>query len=157
MRGELERAYEELRAWCRERGHAGHDPFDALNSRLFQATPLRHSRLARLVWTQAFKRSPVNLRSLDVRYSSMDDQGMANVAGMKKLERLIIRDTLVTDEGIKHLAGLTQLRELDLYGLPLTERSTPRVTMASTLRAAVSGSWTMASGWERGTRLPASS
>lgn len=64
MREELETVYESLRAWCRARGYAGHDPFDALNSRLFQATPLNRSRLARLAWTQAFKRSPVNLRSL---------------------------------------------------------------------------------------------
>lgn len=57
-------AYEKLRAWCRARDYAGFDPFDALNSRLFQATPLRHSRTARLVWTQIFKRSPLNLRPL---------------------------------------------------------------------------------------------
>jgi rhamnogalacturonyl hydrolase YesR len=56
--------YDDLAAWCRARDYAGHDPFDALNSRLFQATPLRRSRLARLAWTQLFKRSPVNLRPL---------------------------------------------------------------------------------------------
>ncbi|HEX8634439.1 MAG TPA: hypothetical protein VF703_09840 [Pyrinomonadaceae bacterium] len=59
---ELEQAYESLAAWCRARGWAGHDPFDGLNSRLFQATPLKGSRLARLAWTQAFKRAPVSLR-----------------------------------------------------------------------------------------------
>jgi hypothetical protein len=64
MREELETVYESLHAWCRARGYAGHDPFDALNSRLFQSTPLRRSRLARLAWTQLFKRSPVNLRAL---------------------------------------------------------------------------------------------
>jgi hypothetical protein len=61
---ELERAYESLAAWCRARDYAGHDPFDALNSPLFRATPLNRSRLARLAWTQVFKRSPVNLRPL---------------------------------------------------------------------------------------------
>src|SRR5918911_5183667 len=64
MQSELERTYEALAAWCRARDYAGYDPFDALNSRLFQATPLRRSRVARLAWTQAFKRSPVNLRPL---------------------------------------------------------------------------------------------
>ncbi len=59
----LTTAFDGLAAWCRARDYAGHDPFDALNSRLFQATPLRHSRLARLAWTQIFKRSPVNLRA----------------------------------------------------------------------------------------------
>lgn len=61
---DLRCAYESLAKWCRAREFAGHDPFDGLNSRVFQATPLRHSRAARLVWTQAFKRSPVDLRAL---------------------------------------------------------------------------------------------
>jgi hypothetical protein len=62
MESELEHAYESLAAWCRKRDYRGHDPFDALNSRLFQATPLKSSRAARLLWTQAFKRSPVSFR-----------------------------------------------------------------------------------------------
>jgi hypothetical protein len=61
---ELEEAYETLAAWCRAREFAGHDPFDGLNSRLFQSTPLKHSRAARLAWTQAFKRAPFSLRQL---------------------------------------------------------------------------------------------
>jgi hypothetical protein len=61
---ELEHAYKSLSAWCRERDYAGQDPFDALNSRLFQATPLKRSRMARLAWTQLFKRSPVSLRKI---------------------------------------------------------------------------------------------
>ena len=60
----LEQAFADLFAWCRERDFAGYDPFDGLNSRLFRATPLKHSRAARLAWTQLFKRSPINLRSL---------------------------------------------------------------------------------------------
>src|SRR5918998_3600760 len=77
MREEFERVYEELRAWCRERGHAGHDPFDALNSRLFRATPLRHSRLARLAWTQLFKRSPFDLRPLALVPKGRNAKGTA--------------------------------------------------------------------------------
>jgi hypothetical protein len=60
---ELEQAYESLAAWCRARDYAGHDPFDGLNSRVFQATLLKRSRVARLAWTQAFKRAPVSLRT----------------------------------------------------------------------------------------------
>jgi hypothetical protein len=70
-------AYEKLAAWCRARGYAGHDPFDALNSRLFRATPLRRSRLARLAWTQAFKRSPVNLRPLALVPAQRNSKGTA--------------------------------------------------------------------------------
>ncbi|HEV7905457.1 MAG TPA: hypothetical protein VGO96_16570 [Pyrinomonadaceae bacterium] len=61
---EIEQAYETLAAWCRARDYAGHDPFDGLNSRLFQSTPLRRSRVARLAWTQLFKRAPFDLRRL---------------------------------------------------------------------------------------------
>jgi len=57
-------AYDDLFAWCREHDFAGHDPFDALNSRLFQATPLAQSRNARLLWTQIVKRSPADVRAL---------------------------------------------------------------------------------------------
>jgi hypothetical protein len=61
---EIEQAYETLSAWCRARDYAGHDPFDGLNSRLFRSTPLKSSRVARLAWTQAFKRAPFSLRGL---------------------------------------------------------------------------------------------
>jgi hypothetical protein len=54
----------ELWKWCRAHDLAGYDPFDGLNSRVFQATPLKSSRTARLIWTQLFKRSPLNLRHL---------------------------------------------------------------------------------------------
>lgn len=60
----LQKVYDQLLAWCREHDFAGHDPFDALNSRLFQATPFAGSRNARLLWTQLVKRSPADLRAL---------------------------------------------------------------------------------------------
>ena len=64
MDPDLKSAHHDLWQWCRAQGLAGHDPFDALNSRLFQATPLKKSRWARLAWTQFHKRSPINFRSL---------------------------------------------------------------------------------------------
>src|SRR5947209_1240727 len=87
MREEFETVYERLRAWCRARGYAGHDPFDALNSRLFRATPLRRSRLARLAWTQALKRSPVNLRTLARVPAGRNPKGTALFA-LAELSRL---------------------------------------------------------------------
>jgi hypothetical protein len=57
-------AHRDLWGWCRAQNLAGFDPYDGLNSRFFQATPLRKSRAARLAWTQFFKRSPVNFRNL---------------------------------------------------------------------------------------------
>jgi len=57
-------AYDELFSWCRQHDFAGHDPFDALNSRVFQSTPLAQSRNARFIWTQLVKRSPADVRGL---------------------------------------------------------------------------------------------
>lgn len=70
-------AFTKLFAWCRTHNFAGHDPYDALNSRLFQATPLKHSRLARLAWTQVVKRSPVNLRGIAFVPGSRNAKGIA--------------------------------------------------------------------------------
>ena len=61
---DLKSAHKSLCQWCRAQAFAGYDPFDALNSRVFQATPLKHSRWARLAWTQFHKRSPINFRPL---------------------------------------------------------------------------------------------
>jgi hypothetical protein len=87
MRDEIEEVYERARAWSRARGYAGHDPFDALNSRLFQSTPLRRSRLARLAWTQAFKRSPLSPRALALVPSGRNSKGTALFA-LAALSRL---------------------------------------------------------------------
>ena len=64
MNDRFQAAYDELFSWCREHDFAGHDPFDALNSRLFQSTPLAQSRNARFIWTQIVKRSPSDFRTL---------------------------------------------------------------------------------------------
>lgn len=53
-----------LLAYCRGQDWAGYDPYDALNSRVFRATPLARSAWCRLAFTQFMKRSPVNLRPL---------------------------------------------------------------------------------------------
>ena len=62
MPSQLDHVYERLYAYCEQRGFAGHDPFDGLNSHVFQMTPLKRSRLARLAWLQTLKRLPLNLR-----------------------------------------------------------------------------------------------
>lgn len=48
----------------RTEDYAGYDPFDFLNSRLLQATPLKRNEFIRLAWLQFGKRFPFNLRPL---------------------------------------------------------------------------------------------
>lgn len=70
-------AYDQLFSWCKQNDFAGHDPFDALNSRFFQATPLTQSRNARLIWTQIIKRSPADFRGLVRVPSERNAKGIA--------------------------------------------------------------------------------
>ncbi len=53
-----------LLAYCKASEWAGYDPYDALNSRAFAALPFLNYRLPRLIFTQALKRSPINIRRL---------------------------------------------------------------------------------------------
>lgn len=50
--------------YCKSEDYAGWDPYDGLNSRVFQKTPLNKSYWGRLFWTQGFKHSPINLRRI---------------------------------------------------------------------------------------------
>ena len=54
-----------LKNYCEEQNFKGWDPYDGLNSKLFQALPFfKDSALCRLVVIQGFKRCPINLRRL---------------------------------------------------------------------------------------------
>lgn len=116
MQSELERAYHGLSEWCRERKYAGFDPFDALNSRLFQATPLSRSRVARLAWTQLFKRSPINLRRLARVPAERNAKGMALFALAALAEFRRRRTTLSEREARELLDDLLAVRIKGLGG-----------------------------------------
>ncbi len=60
----FERLYHWLHSKPLGQRYLGYDPFDGLNSWWMQHTPLGRSRLMRLLWTQFFKRSPINLRKV---------------------------------------------------------------------------------------------
>jgi len=54
-----------LRTYCEKENYMGWDPYDGLNSRVYQAMPLlKRSAIWRLCVIQGFKRSPFNLRKL---------------------------------------------------------------------------------------------
>lgn len=56
--------------YCEKESYKGYDPFDGLNSSIFNSMPfLKNIPLFQLVWIQFFKRSPLNFR---------------NIAGIKK-------------------------------------------------------------------------
>jgi hypothetical protein len=102
--------YDQLLAWCRAYDFAGHDPFDALNSRLFQATPLANSRAARLLWTQLLKRSPADLRPAALIPAERNAKGIALFA----LAQLATHRRLKTEE--------TELQARNLLSMLLSMR-----------------------------------
>jgi hypothetical protein len=57
-------SFDKLRSYCEQENFKGWDPYDGLNSKLFQALPIRKSRFFRLAWIQLFKRNPINLRKI---------------------------------------------------------------------------------------------
>jgi hypothetical protein len=103
-------AYDELFSWCREHDFAGHDPFDALNSRVFQSTPLSQSRNARFIWTQLVKRSPADLRALAQVPPERNAKGIALFA----LAQIANYRRVKTEESEKQvrsfLAGLLSMK-----------------------------------------------
>jgi hypothetical protein len=48
--------------YCEKERFMGWDPYDGLNSLLFQYSPLKFSKFLRLTWIQFFKKCPINLR-----------------------------------------------------------------------------------------------
>ena len=101
-----------LLAYCRANDWAGYDPYDALNSRLYQSLPILHSRLVRLVLTQGMKRCPLNLRPLLLVPRTQNPKGLALfMSALLKLSRI----GLLEDQSlIKSLAeSLQALRSPD--------------------------------------------
>jgi len=54
-----------LKTYCEKEHFKGWDPYDGLNSKVFQSVPiLKHSAICRLIMIQGFKRCPINLRRI---------------------------------------------------------------------------------------------
>lgn len=65
MNDKIESSFNKLATYCEMENFKGYDPYDSLNSKFFRSIPIASKvPLIRLAWTQFFKRSPVNLRSM---------------------------------------------------------------------------------------------
>ena len=63
-RGIIE-SFNRLKSYCESEHYKGWDPYDGLNSKVFQALPLlKKSAFCREVVIQGFKRNPINLRRI---------------------------------------------------------------------------------------------
>ena len=57
-------SFNKLKTYCEDEKFKGWDPYDGLNSKVFQFFPFKYWDIARLIWIQVFKRSPINFRKL---------------------------------------------------------------------------------------------
>jgi hypothetical protein len=70
--------FQQLKTYCEVEQFKGWDPYDGLNSRIFQGLPLlRNNSFARLVWIQLFKKNPINLRRILCVDKGYNPKGLA--------------------------------------------------------------------------------
>lgn len=101
---ELKAATLKLLAYCRANEWKGHDPYDALNSRIFRFLRFLDFRVPRIVLTQLMKRSPLNFRSLLLIPKTRNPKGLAlSLSALLRLSKLGLLDQkndmeMITDE-----------------------------------------------------------
>ena len=64
MKSNINNSFEKLKQYCEIENFKGWDPYDGLNSKVFNALYLNKISFFRLAWIQLFKRNPINLRTL---------------------------------------------------------------------------------------------
>jgi hypothetical protein len=95
-------------AYCQANDWAGYDPYDALNSRIFERLPFLHFRFPRLVLTQVIKRLPINIRPLLLVPKTQNAKAIALLLmAFLKLSRLgLLQDETLIGAMIEKLVAL---------------------------------------------------
>lgn len=99
---DFEQIYDQLFGYCEQENFAGADPFDGLNSKIFQATPLKYFTLSRLAWLQMVKRSGRDLRPLLKIEKGVNPKGIA-LFSSAELARFRVTDDNRHAENAKEL------------------------------------------------------
>ncbi len=97
---ELIESFIKLRNYCEREGYKGWDPYDGLNSMLFNAMPLlKHSDICRLVVIQTFKRLPFNLRRVAMVPKEYNAKGIGLfLQGYCNLYRAVSLNPMLSDK-----------------------------------------------------------
>ena len=78
-----------LKTYCESENFKGWDPYDGLNSKVFQALPFKHWDLGRAIWIQIFKHSPINFRRLLLVPKEHNAKGVALGPAKNKIKEEI--------------------------------------------------------------------
>ncbi|WP_431137266.1 delta-aminolevulinic acid dehydratase [Psychroserpens mesophilus] len=113
LKYKVDSSFLKLKTYCETENFKGWDPYDGLNSKIFQALPLKHWDLARLAWIQGFKRSPINFRKLLLVPKEHNAKGVALfLLGYCRLYRLAEKgceDFGTKEEILKQINDITGL------------------------------------------------
>ncbi len=72
----IQDSFNQLKNYCEDEEFKGWDPYDGLNSKLFQTLKLDKVRLFRLAWIQLFKRNPINFRTISLIEKEYNPKGL---------------------------------------------------------------------------------
>lgn len=113
LRSKITESFLKLKTYCEAENFKGWDPYDGMNSKIFQALPLKHWDLARLAWIQGFKRSPINFRKLLLVPKEHNAKGIAlfllGYCRLYKLAESGCEDFGTKDEILRQIEEITQL------------------------------------------------
>ena len=70
------KSFDALKNYCELEKFKGWDPYDGLNSKVFQALKMNKIKFFRLAWIQFFKRSPINFRKLMLVEKGYNPKGL---------------------------------------------------------------------------------
>jgi hypothetical protein len=108
---QLKKTCDTLFDFCKADNFAGYDPFDGLNSRIFQILPLKYFAFARVAFLQIVKRSRLNLRPFLLIEKGTNPKGIALFA-LSELSRFRATSDAVHAKNAKDL--LERLLELKI-------------------------------------------
>lgn len=69
-------SFKKLKDYCEKEEFKGWDPYDGLNSKVFNFLHLNKVRFFRLAWIQIFKRCPINLRKIAMVEKGYNPKGL---------------------------------------------------------------------------------
>lgn len=69
-------SFNKLKEYCEKEDFKGWDPYDGLNSKVFNFLNLNKIRFFRLAWIQIFKRNPLNLRKIALIKKGYNPKGL---------------------------------------------------------------------------------
>lgn len=115
LKYKINSSFNKLKLYCEKEQYKGWDPYDGLNSKLFQALPIKKWDLARLAWIQFFKRSPVNFRKLFLVPKVYNPKGIALLlSGYCNLYRISLNKNIEFGTKEELLLKINNLAELIL-------------------------------------------